>query len=328
MTGDTMTNVSNAALPYPLPEGWGMRPSVRGNWITLIFWSAVAGGFLYFFILAFPTTGWGLTIWLLIPAVIALCIAGLQLDRAGGQQEAPTLINGVVLMEGTTRITDDWVHFFRRHPEAVIGYVLWFLAGAIGVLGSLALLVSTMIRDDGYGYGAFVFGALSLVLVRTGFEGLWHSVRDRSFAQIPLGLTLSRNAVSIRELEAFNVFEWSKIRAIETRNTNTVSVKAGQLTGEKGADPGYKRPLRRHYASILIIDRGDDKPFNESLDAFAEQPWLIYTTLMFYWQHPELRHELGTTFAQKRMEAWNAEILQQDRVRARKTHPHADPNPV
>lgn len=295
-----MSDQRASALPYAVPQGWSLRKYRFGNAFTLVAWLVVAIGFVAAFWWSITARADGFMLWFVVGFVVAACVAGSQLDGWGNNgTEPPTLINAVTMMAGDDRAPIDWAHFFRKKPEGVLGNLIWFLTGTGGVLLCAITAVSRILRGESIGFMVFVIGVLCIIVASVGGEGLVHGYRDRRWAEIPVGILLTRAGIAVRELDRFDIINWRDI----------VSVRTGQPV-EAIANPKRAVALvgQMPTAAMLTVTRNDGFEISQRLDNYAESPWLVYTTVRFNYDNPELRKELTTSVAQRRMEEWNNQI--------------------
>ncbi|MGX5680999.1 hypothetical protein [Schumannella luteola] len=286
-----------APLPYPLPEGWTVHPGRLARRWPAWFWSAVALGLAVaagWAVLA-ASIGWGILFAGLVGAVGAAL--GVAYQRAGSERGLPRFINAVVLTRAIVRPPDSWVHFFREAgPSRWLTF--WFAASGWLALASFVALIVLAARAGGTAlwWLALIIplGLGALVLATAGTIAVVQRIRHSSFGRRPIGISIGRSGVVRYYLDDVDVWPWEAVRGVLP--TATVFDKAA---GD---------------FSATVELRWAQKPADVSqdeyiLDGFESHAWLIYTAIRFWAEHPELRSELSTTFAQRRIESWRDAML-------------------
>lgn len=286
-----------APLPYPLPEGWTVHPGRLVRRWPAWFWSAVALALVLAAgqaVLA-GSIGWGILFTALFGAVGAGL--GVAYERAGSERGLPRFINAVVLTRAVSRPPDSWIHFFRESgPSRWLTF--WFAATGWLALASFVWLTVLVARVGGAAlwWLALIIplGLGALVLATAGTIAVAQRIRHSSFGRRPIGLSIGRSGVVWYYLDDVDIWPWEAIHAV--RPSATVFDKAA---GD---------------FSAAIEIRSVQKPADVSqdeyiLDRFESHAWLIYTAVRFWAEHPELRSELSTTFAQRRIESWRDAML-------------------
>ncbi|CAN5378759.1 hypothetical protein BH10ACT7_BH10ACT7_03000 [soil metagenome] len=284
-------------LPYPLPEAWKLQdaPLVR-RW-PAFFWAVVAIALAVLMIAAAirGDVGWGILFSALFGAVGAGL--GVSYERAGAERGLPLLINAVVLTRARVRPPDSWIHFFRE-----AGPRLWLTVCFVstGTLTSISLIatVVTIAREGGAALWWLVLviplGLGALVLALAGWIAVVQVLRHTSFGRRPIGISLGRHGLIRYYLDDVDVWPWESIARVKATGKQ-IDPENGDFT-----------------ANLVIVPV--EQPADVTQDEYViwgyqSHPWLIYTAVRFWAEHPELRSELGTTYGQRRIEAWRDAML-------------------
>lgn len=280
------------SLPYPLPAGWKVQETqLRRRW-PVVLWAAVAAA------LAVGMVGANLDGAVFAAALYAgffaavLAGLGVSYQRAGTERGLPLLLNAVVLGRARTRPEDSWIHFFRE-----TGASRWLTAcfALGGLLGSASLLWSAVLALQGGAARLWTLVVVvplllfTLVLALAGVIAIVQVVRHATFGHRHLGISIGRHGVVRYYLDEVDVWPWEAIERVEARGTTTDA-----QTEDFTATLALIAPQR---PADVAVDEYD-------LGAYESHAWLIYTAVRFWAEHPELRTELGTTFAQRRIAQW------------------------
>jgi hypothetical protein len=198
------------------------------------------------------------------------------------------LVNAFAFARSSTPPPDQWTHFAQLRP------VPWRLLTACIVITLVCVwgIVATLVQypDELFyaiaplvilGLGAAFFG-------RAAVESLL-SYRSRTGWPHLHGVGLGASGVALRLAGGDADVPWSAVTAIRATRTNET-------------DPG--RPqipvLQLEYAgSTVDLDTG----------IIGASPLVLYWALLYYWQNPASRDELGTTLAQARLDAWLEQVV-------------------
>ena len=284
-------------LPYPLPGEWRLHESQLTRRWPAILWSliavALAGGMLAANLAA--ETGAAILLAFLFGAVGAGL--GVSYQREGANRGMPHLINAVVLTRARVRPPDSWVHFFR---EAGPSRWLTTCFAATGILAS-ASLVWTVLKVLAEGGAALWWLLLAvplllgaLVLALAGVIAVVQFVRHASFGHRHIGISIGRHGLVRYYLDEVDVWPWDTIAGVEA---------VGKKLDAQTEDFSAHLVLTAHSLPADVIDN------TYSIDGYQSHAWLIYTAVRFWAEHPELRSELGTTFAQRRIDAWRVQMI-------------------
>jgi len=229
---------------------------------------------------------------------------GVSYQREGTNRGMPHLINAVVLTRARVRPPDSWVHFFR---EAGPSRWLTTCFAATGILMSTSL-VWTFVAVLGEGGAALLWLLLvvplllaALVLALAGAIALVQFVRHASFGHRHIGISIGRHGLVRYYLDEVDVWPWENIIRVEA---------LGRALDAQTEDFSAHIVL---VANSLPADVTENK---YSIDGYQSHPWLIYTAVRFWAEHPELRSELGTTFAQRRIDGWSEQMVPGERAQA------------
>lgn len=131
---------------------------------------------------------------------------------------------------------------------------------------------------------AVLFGVFGLFFLLTFVNGVV-ALRTRGSWGNRECVGLGRSGVVVRTQGGAVDIPWQDLSAVRAMYTNTESV----------------RRFRRAHVPVLRLERGRE---HWDLASFVldASPATVYTVLHYYWTHPSARAELGTTFAQQRMD--------------------------
>ena len=280
-------------LPYPLPENWRLHETQMKRRWPAVFWSIVAVGLgiAMFGANLRGDIGGGILFASLFGAIGAAL--GVAYSRSGAERGLPLLLNAIVLTRAKVRPPDSWVHFFSE-TGASRRLAVWFSSG--GLLASASLiwtLVTTIVRGGANMWWLLLVIPLllgALILALAGVIAIVQFVRHASFGHRHIGLSLGRHGLVRYYLDEVDVWPWESIARIEA---------SGKIIDKEYGD---------FSAQLVIIPTGELPPdvllSEYGVDGYQSHAWLIYTAVRFWAEHPELRSELGTTYAQRRIEGW------------------------
>lgn len=275
-------------LPYPLHPQWQMQAAKR----TPV-WMAALGAAATFVLgaFAFSAAARGdlqeLIFWTLFFALTALA-TGVAFERTGSEEGIPAMINAIVLSRAVERPVDSWIHFFRRAGPSRWQTAFFLIAG-VGASGLMVWASVLSFMTAPWALLATVPLLLgSLFVAFAGGMAVLLRWRHSSFARRPIGLSLGRHGLVYYYVNGTDEWPWESIGEVEA-SVGAVDESTGDFAPSLIIEP----------AVGAQIDRKD-----YGLDDYQAHPLLIYTAVRFWLEHPDARHELSTTFAQRRIEAW------------------------
>lgn len=279
-------------MPYPLPAGWPLtwsRPASAGAQVA---WSVVAVASTA--ALAMTLVAGNITLGLVIavPLLFLTATLGVVGERTGGQSAEPDFLNAVVLSRAVAPPPDSWVHLFRDGGVGVRTAVWFSATGGIGTVAFVWMGVEAVASGAGILLLLLVPLLLgALVFVLAGGLAVVSVARHRSFARIPMGFSLGRSGVTQHFLDDTTFVPWDDIRAVRA-DTAAPDARTGYAAALVHVDTAAAQ-------DVLTSDLADAK----------QHPFLLYTALRHYAEHPADRAELSTTFGQRRMVAWRDAIV-------------------
>lgn len=283
----------------PVPRGWGKAATSdrRSIWISIGFGAAAV--LLAVSVLTDEFRGRDL-----IPPVVLAALAfiawALSLTRSRSRK-APRLSNALDFTDASKRPRDSWVHFCAlravQWPLILVFALIGASAGTAAVVFAVVPPVSTS-RDEGLGNQPLVWLAAILCAV-VALLFLYAAKYSFQLQRINggwprrYGVALGAHGITLHLPGVDREIAWS----------NVESVRAELLW--------QKRKSSRDSAAITIAWQDEARAAHvqhafitaESLDV---SPHMLFTALQLYWSYPELRRELGTTRAQRRMSDWAA----------------------
>lgn len=281
-------------LPYPLPPAWKMQPALTRRWPALI-WAAIAVALGATAIGANVAGDFGSGI---LQGALAGAVGagvGVSYQRSGGERGVPLLLNAVVLSRARVRPPDSWIHFFHEAGPSK-WLTAWFLCA--GLVSSLSLGWSAVLVVN-VGMAGLLWLVIplllgALILVFTGVVGLVQVVRNSTFSHRHVGLSLGRHGLIRYYLDDVDVWPWESIKRVKATG-KTIDPTDGDFTAK---------------IELVPTERPQDVLYdNYEITGYKSHAWLIYTAVRFWAEHPELREELGTTYAQRRIEGWRDEMV-------------------
>nr|WP_157127061.1 hypothetical protein [Cnuibacter physcomitrellae] len=288
--------------PYALPDQWrttAVKP-VR-VWLAVL-WAIVA---LVFAVLAAAAVlkgdVWGGLIFTLLFAAVGLGV-GVGYEHAGDERGMPVLLNAITLTRARVRPPDSWVHFFREAPP---GRWLTICFAATGTFCSVALgWLSVVAVVSGGGWILLLLVPLllgALVVALAGWIAVVQRWRHASFGRRPIGLSVGRHGVIRWFLDDLvDVWPWESIAAVRAQASAVDKTNGDFMPGIVLVPvPGAPDPTD---PDDTLVEREYD------LTGYQSHAWLIYSAVRFWHEHPELRHELSTTHAQRRIAQWRDAI--------------------
>jgi hypothetical protein len=197
------------------------------------------------------------------------------------------LVNAVAFSKSATPSPDQWLHFAKVRPvpwRLLAGFIVitlvcvWGLVGTFDLFAdadSLQILVPIILL----GAGALFFGWAAIRSVasyakRTGWPHLH-------------GLGIGRSGIALRFTGGDADVPWDAVTSIGAVFTNADNPRQSKIP-----------VLRVGYAGTVV---------DLNTEILGAAPTVIYCALRYYHANPEMRTELGTTVAQKRMDRWLAQ---------------------
>lgn len=277
-------------LPVAWPRRWG--PSARRRPRIVI-----VGGILMLgaSLLMLPGAGDTAMAALAPMAFAVLGAAALALGlREPLGRRSPEFIDSVALTAAKEQPPDSWVHFLRlRRVGIAVLLVFWGIALILVAVVPVAILVALDGRAS---------ALLSLVIVvPLGALFLIAAVRSTiaqhrlgSFGRRALGLTFGPSGIALIRIGDPLYIPWDAITAIEP----------GTLTSRSRREPPVPL-IELRLDTALIPDDDAPKTLTLTPAGLHVHPWVTWAALNHYRRSTEARAELGTTFGQRRLEAWS-----------------------
>ena len=267
-------------LPYPAPETW---LSDEQYFPTPVIWAtggiAISVGVMSVWFTATSAVVWGVVCALLFGVLSVFALAfGLFAVR----HTPPQLINAVTLARATVRPVDDWVHFNRERPVRLWARI-WLMLCGIGTGTLLVFALPGVLAGPGGAWWLILFIPLLIVCSVVGLFALLQAALDAknsSFGRIPVGVAVGRHGISRYYVAGgLQYVPWESVTAVEAMPRSRIRIEYGQA-----------------------------EPLEFTAGVFDQHPTVIYCALRFYFEHSELRDEVGTTIAQQRFEAWDSAL--------------------
>lgn len=278
--------------PYPLPEDWRVGTPARIRAWTVVAYSVVvlaSGVSVVFAVLADDV---GSATWRAFVFLAATAGFGVHFERAGGERDLPELLNAVALTRAKERPRDSWVHFFRERGAGAWLSGCFTAAGAIGACAFGWAVVRSVMVDAAFALIWLIpLLLLALVLVLAGVLAIVSTWRAASFGRLPIGVGIGPSGVTRYYLDDTDDIDWSRIARVAP-TVSAVDEKTKDFT-----------------PSVELRTADDELLLDLNISGFRAHAWLIYASIRFWAEHPEARHELGTTFAQRRMDSWRRGML-------------------
>lgn len=278
--------------PYPLPEDWRVGTPTRIRPWTVVAYSLVvvlSGAAAVFAVLADDI---GAATWRTFVFLAATAGFGVHFERAGAERDLPELLNAVALTRAKERPRDSWVHFFRERGAGAWLSGCFTAAGAFGAVVFGWAIVRSAVTDAAFALIWLIpLLLLALVLLLAGIIAVVTTWRAASFGRLPIGVGMGPAGVTRYYLDDTDDIEWSRIAHV-TPTVSAVDEKTGDFT-----------------PSVELRAADDEILLDLNISGFRAHAWLIYASIRFWAEHPEMRHELGTTFAQQRMDSWRRGML-------------------
>lgn len=278
--------------PYPLPEDWRVGIPARIRPWTVVAYSVVVIVSATASVVAVLADDIGSATWRAFVFLAATAGFGVHFERAGGERDLPELVNAVALTRAKERPRDSWVHFFRERGAGAWLSGCFTAAGAVGAVIFGWAIVRSVITDAAFALIWLIpLLLLALVLLLAGALAIVSTWRAASFGRLPIGVGIGPSGVTRYYLDDTDDIEWSRIaRVVPT--VSAVDEKTGDFT-----------------PSVEVRAADDEILLDLNISGFRAHAWLIYASIRFWAEHPEMRNELGTTFAQQRMDSWRRGML-------------------
>jgi hypothetical protein len=283
-------------LPYPPLDAWRVHATRPVRRWPAVFWAVIATGLAIAMVAANlrGDVGGGILQAVLFGALTTLLSVTYQ--QAGSERGLPHFINAVVLTRAVVQPRDSWIHFFREQ-----GPSRWFTT-CIAVAGLLAApsLLWTAITAVSLDAGLWLLVIVPLLLIAVflafvGVLAIAKYVRFATFGQRPIGISLGRHGLTRYYLDGVDEWPWESIARVEAQGATL------DAEGDFTAD-----------LVIVATERPEGITYDKyDIATYESHAWLIYTAARFWAEHPEHRTELGTTFAQRRIEGWRDAIVAQ-----------------
>ncbi len=135
---------------------------------------------------------------------------------------------------------------------------------------------------------------VALVLALAGIIAIAQSLRNATWGHRHIGLSLGRHGIVRYYLDEVDIWPWETIARVEAQG-KPLDKETGDFSATLVLVP------REHTAESMVNDI--------IIYGYQSHAWLIYTAARFWTEHPELRGELGTTFAQRRIEGWRDAMI-------------------
>lgn len=285
------------SVPYPLPADWPIAAIPPGRPVRLAIGVALAAAAAVVAVFFLRAGEWGIGAWVTAGACIVLSVLGITGDGSAAARGVPEMLNAVVLTRAEHHPADSWIHFFRERGPGLWTASCFSAMGVVG-LGGFGWAAGGEIGDD-RAVALVVLGPLLLVAAVFALAGgiaFFSRWRHSSFARRPIGLAIGATGVTRFYLDEAREYAWDDIIAVRTTTT---------VFDKKTKDASM----------VLHLDTAAERNALElEIGGFVAHPWLIYTAVRFWHEHPEARGELSTTFAQRRIAGWRDAMFGRERV--------------
>lgn len=228
-------------------------------------------------------------------APVSLVVLGAGASLLGLRQpfgrKAPEFVDSVALTNAESMPPDSWVHFIRQRRAGLLTLLaLWSFAVMLAVLVVAAVLAGIDGRPQAL-LGLVILLPAAAAMVTIAVHQSMGEFRLGSFGRRPVGLTVGRSGVALIRGGVPLYAPWSAIASIAALSMGGSSRSAPPM-------PMIELRLRGQETEVLTLTpAGTDV-----------HPWVVLAALSHYLDHPADRAELGTTFAQRRLESWSAAI--------------------
>jgi hypothetical protein len=195
------------------------------------------------------------------------------------------LVNAFAFAKSSTPPPDQWTHFAKLRPVPWKLVVVFVVIALVCVWGTVATVTHPDNSPQEALVAAVLFGAGALFFGWATIASLV-SARKRSGWPHLHGVGIGESGVAFRLTGGDADVPWDAITAIEATVTNEDNPRKAKIP-----------VLRIEYAGSRV-------DLNTAI--LGSSPLVTYAALTYYWRTPGSRGELGTTVAQKRMNAWLA----------------------
>lgn len=197
------------------------------------------------------------------------------------------LVNAYAFSTSSTPPPDQWTHFakLRAVPWKVVAACAAIALLCVrGFFGTIEVagdeVIHAIIPLVGLLAGAVFFGGIAALSVA--------SYRKRTGWPHLHGVGLGTSGIAFRFTAGDADVPWEAVTSIEAVFTNADNPKQAHIP-----------VLRVRYA---------DSTVDLNTRILGASPIVVYSALTYYWKNPASRDELGTTVAQRRMDAWLAQV--------------------
>jgi hypothetical protein len=190
------------------------------------------------------------------------------------------LVNAYAFSTATRPLPDQWMHFAKLRP------VPWRLVALFSVIAAFStwIAIASFVQRDAAGIGfigaVVLFGLLALFFWWAAVASVV-SYRTRTGWPHLHGLGIGESGVAYRLTGGDSDVPWDAVTAIEA---TTVS-------------------QRRLSVPVVRVSYGGSH-VDLGTSILGSSPLVLYWALVYYWQNPASRGELGTTVAQQRLDEW------------------------
>ncbi|MBW1638444.1 hypothetical protein G3H63_05025 [Microbacterium resistens] len=277
-------------IPVAWPRVWG--PAARGRSPFLVVGGAAMLGVSLAMLPGVTEAGMAA----LSPfafALIGAAVLVLGLRRPFGRGE-PEFVNAVVLTEAEQAPPDSWVHFLRQRRVGLpLLIMFWVLALVLVAAVPAAIFIALGGRDSALLTLVVTVPMAALFLVAAVRSTLAQH-RLGSFGRRPVGLAVGPSGIALIRLGDPLYVPWDAIseitpRQIESSRSRTPPAPLIELRIDAAHTEGEMPGV------LMLTPAG-----------LRVHPWVVWGVLTHYRSRPEERAELGTTFGQRRLVAWNA----------------------
>lgn len=195
------------------------------------------------------------------------------------------------------RAPDDWLHVapLKRPPlfltitaGVIAAFLTWLVIGVLLQAGT----TPAMSGPIPYVIAA-VFGVVGVFFL-ISFVSLLVASRSRASWGNRQCVAVGRSGIAVRFQGAGANIPWSEVKAVVATTTND--------SGVQQARP-VKLPILRIERDVDLAS-GEVRSWKIATFALDAAPRAVYAAAHFYWTHPHLRPELGTTVAQQRIDGF------------------------
>jgi len=223
-----------------------------------------------------------------------------QWTNKGSSRDSFRLVNSYAFSKSATPLPDQWMHFAKlramdRKMVALCSGISLFFTYSVFAMIPVA-------HAEGHFPSAWIYlTVLAGIAVFFGFHVVRALVIRRTRSAWPHvdGLGIGPSGIAVRAGDDVADIPWASVSSINATFTAL-------------NDPN---PKAAHHPVLLISYAGTREDGSSGIltrqvgvEYMGTSPRLLYWALVFYWKSPELRDELGTTVAQKRLDDWHAQL--------------------